>query len=99
MDMELQAARLMLLEAARLWDEERDMSGVVAAKLFANDAAIRATDRAMRIAGGQAIMHDLPLERCYRDVRGGLTHPPSGDLALERIGRDAIEGLAGKTGT
>ena len=93
LDMELQAARLMLLEAARLWDEERDMSGVVAAKLFANDIAIRATDRAMRIAGGQAITHALPLERCYRDVRGGLTHPPSGDLALELIGRNAIEGL------
>ena len=70
------------------------MSGVVAAKLFANDSAIRASDRAMRIVGGQAITHALPLERCYRDVRGGLTHPPSGDLALELIGRNAIDALS-----
>lgn len=93
MDVELQAARLMVLEAARAWDEEREMSGVVAAKLFANDSAIRASDRAMRIVGGQAITHALPLERCYRDVRGGLTHPPSGDLALELIGRNAIDSI------
>ncbi len=97
MDVELRAARLMLLEAAHTWDEERDMAGVVPAKLFANDVAIRTTDRAMRVVGGQAITRALPLERCYRDVRGGLTHPPSGDLALERIGRDAIEGLAGQS--
>ena len=93
LDMELQAAQLMLLEAARVWDEQRDMARVVAAKLFANDAAIRATDRAMRIVGGQAITHALPLERCYRDVRGGLTHPPSGDPALELVGRNAIDAL------
>ncbi len=93
LDVELQAARVMLLEAARNWDEGRDMSTVAPAKLFANDMAIRATDRAMRIVGGQAITHALPLERCYRDVRGGLTHPPSGDLALQAIGRNAIEGL------
>lgn len=93
MDVELQAAQSLLLEAARQWDEGRDMSAVAPAKLFANDAAIRATDRAMRIVGGQAITHALPLERYYRDVRGGLTHPPSGDLALEAVGRNAIEGL------
>ena len=97
LDVELQAARLMLLESARQWDEAGDMSGVAPAKLFANDAAIRATDRAMRIVGGQAITHTLPLERYYRDVRGGLTHPPSGDLALQAVGRSAIEGLSGRS--
>lgn len=97
LDMELQAARLMLLEAARQWDDGRDLSGVAAAKVFANDVAIRATDRAMRIAGGQAVTPTLPLERYYRDVRGGLTHPPSGDLALQAVGRNAIEGLSGRS--
>jgi len=77
---------------------EHMMAGVVTAKLFANDAAIRATDRAMRIVGGQAITHALPLERYYRDVRGGLTHPPSGDLALEFVGRDAIDKFGGTGG-
>lgn len=98
LDMELQAAQLMLLEAADAWEEEGGMAGVVAAKLFANDVAIRATDRAMRIVGGQAITHALPLERYYRDVRGGLTHPPSGDLALEFVGRQAIDRFGGSGG-
>src|SRR5690606_30956677 len=94
MDVRLQAARLLLLEAASAWDSgETDTawSRVVAAKHFANDIAIEITDIALRVAGGQAVTHTLPLERYFRDVRGGITHPPSGDTALEIVGRAAIE--------
>jgi alkylation response protein AidB-like acyl-CoA dehydrogenase len=83
----------MLLEAARAWDEQRQAawSQVVAAKQFANEVAITVTDIALRVAGGQSITHNLPLERYFRDVRGGITHPPSGDTALEIVGRAAID--------
>ncbi len=93
MDIPLQAARLMLLTAASAWDEHQHkaMAQVVAAKHFANEAAISATDMAMRIVGGQAITHAQPVERFFRDVRGGITHPPSGDTALEIVGRAAID--------
>jgi alkylation response protein AidB-like acyl-CoA dehydrogenase len=97
MDVQLQAARLFLLEAARAWDE-RERSAwaqVVAAKQFANETAISVTDMALRVAGGQSITHRLPLERYFRDVRGSITHPPSGDTALEIVGRAAIEALDG----
>ena len=99
MDMQLQASRLMLLEAARAWDEQRPAawSQVVAAKQFANEVAINVTDLALRVAGGQSITHNLPLERYFRDVRGGITHPPSGDTALEIIGRAAIDELDNPT--
>ena len=33
----------------------------------------------------------LQLKRYCRDVRGGLTHPPSGDLALQAVGRNAVD--------
>ena len=48
-------------------------------------------DKAMRIAGGASISRGLPLERLFRDTRAGTMHPPSGDLALETVGRAAIE--------
>jgi len=93
MDLQLGAARLMLLEAASAWetgDSATAWSRVVAAKQFANEAAINVTDIALRVAGGRAVTHALPLERYFRDARGGLTHPPSGDTALELVGRAAI---------
>ena len=35
----------------------------------------------------------LPLERYYRDVRGGLNHPMNDDQAMEMLGRLAISQL------
>lgn len=98
MDIQLQAARLMLLDAASAWDSGDHQAAwprVVAAKQFANEAAMSGTDMALRIAGGRAVTRTLPLERYFRDVRGGLTHPPSGDTALEIVGRAAINEIEG----
>ena len=67
------------------------MSRVSSAKTVVNQTANRVTDLALQIAGGQSITKDLPLERYFRDVRAGSMQPPSGDTALEMIGRAAIE--------
>ena len=57
------------------------------------DAANGATEKALRVAGGTSITNVLPLERYFRDVRAGSMQPPSGDTALEMIGRAAIDEL------
>lgn len=95
-DTPLQAARLLLLDAASAWDAKASngWARVAAAKQFANDTAISVSDMAMRVVGGQAITGALPLERHYRDVRGGITHPPSGDTAFEIVGQAAINSLS-----
>ena len=62
-----------------------------AAKLVVNNTANHVTDLALQIAGGSSITRALPLERHFRDVRAGSMQPPSGDSALELIGRAAIE--------
>lgn len=91
-DLELQAARTLLLDVATQWrGSPADYPRIVAAKHLATEAAIHATDGVMRVAGGNAIAHSLPFERYFRDVRGGIAHPPSGDSALEIIGQAAIE--------
>ena len=94
-DLGLQAAQALLFEVAGLWSENPDqrealMPRIAAAKLFATETATKATDQALRVAGGQALTSALPLERYLRDTRAGLMQPPSGDSALEMIGRDAI---------
>jgi len=62
----------------------------VLAKYLCTNAAIAATDQALRIAGGFGLTRKLPLERYFRDARAGLTHPPQDDAALELIGRAAL---------
>jgi alkylation response protein AidB-like acyl-CoA dehydrogenase len=95
-DLALQAARALIFETAAHWtgeDENRRRlyPRVVAAKYQVIEAANMATDKALRVAGGASITKDLPLERYFRDVRAGSMQPPSGDTALEIIGRHAIE--------
>jgi alkylation response protein AidB-like acyl-CoA dehydrogenase len=58
--------------------------------MMVNRTANDVTDLALQIAGGASITRTLPLERYFRDVRAGSMQPPSGDTALELIGRAAI---------
>ncbi|MCE2850215.1 MAG: hypothetical protein LW717_03300 [Chloroflexaceae bacterium] len=88
----LQAARALLHEVAATWSyhpAQRMTLGprIAAAKYAATNAALTATDQVLRIAGGFGMTRDLPLERMFRDVRAGITHPPNDDAALEMVGR------------
>jgi alkylation response protein AidB-like acyl-CoA dehydrogenase len=95
LDVDLQAARTLLVATAELWRGEESERGaylprVAAAKHLAVETALSVTDRALRIAGAAGLSPALPLERYFRDVRAGLMHPPSGDAALESVGRAAL---------
>ena len=97
-DLVLQAARSLLFAVARDWhgdEAERRaiLPRIAAAKTMVTDAANGATEKALRVAGGTSITNVLPLERYFRDVRAGSMQPPSGDTALEMIGRAAIDEL------
>ncbi|MBL8094830.1 MAG: acyl-CoA/acyl-ACP dehydrogenase [Anaerolineales bacterium] len=95
----LQSAELFLQTAADEWSAEplarRDARypRVVAAKHVAIEAALRATELALRVAGGASLSSDLEFERYFRDARAGLMHPPTGDAALELIGRALLGGV------
>jgi alkylation response protein AidB-like acyl-CoA dehydrogenase len=94
-DISLQAAKAFLLAVAGDWtgdNEERTafQPRIAAAKTAVMEAATMATERALEVAGGSAITRALPLERYFRDVRAGQMQPPSGDTALEMVGRAAL---------
>jgi alkylation response protein AidB-like acyl-CoA dehydrogenase len=45
----------------------------------------------MRVAGGASMSKKFPLERYYRDVRGGLSHPVNDDVALVNLGKHSLD--------
>ncbi|MBK7897641.1 MAG: acyl-CoA dehydrogenase family protein [Candidatus Promineifilaceae bacterium] len=94
-DVALQAARSLLFDVAAEWtgddaDRKKMSARIAAAKTMVTETANTVTDQALRIAGGSSITKALPLERYFRDVRAGAMQPPSGDTALEMVGRAAI---------
>ena len=98
MDLALEAAQTLLLTIAAQWtgnetEAQRNafLARTASAKHLATETAISVTDISLRVAGAAGLDPDLPLARYFRDVRAGLMHPPSGDTALEIIGRAAID--------
>jgi alkylation response protein AidB-like acyl-CoA dehydrogenase len=85
MGIRLEAAKTLLGRAAAGSYPE-----VVAAKYLATEAALGITELALSAVGGAAVSPELPFERYFRDARGGRMHPPSGDAALELVGKEAL---------
>jgi alkylation response protein AidB-like acyl-CoA dehydrogenase len=102
MDVILRGARAVLHTGARSWvagERPGDFLATIAsAKYLCTNAACRVTETALRVAGGFSMTPSLPLERYFRDARGGLFQPPQDDLALGMIGRAALEAEKGRTG-
>jgi alkylation response protein AidB-like acyl-CoA dehydrogenase len=70
MAVEISAARMMLYEAAKAYDERRDVSNLGAmAKLYASEVAHRAADAAVQVWGGLGYCKPSIVERLYRDQR------------------------------
>jgi alkylation response protein AidB-like acyl-CoA dehydrogenase len=71
MFMDIEAARLMMWEAAWLLDEKRDATRAAClVKNFADEMALMVTDRAVQILGGHGYIRDYPVEMWLRNARG-----------------------------
>jgi alkylation response protein AidB-like acyl-CoA dehydrogenase len=67
---ELSAARLLVQRAAALCDAGQPFAKEASmAKLFASEAAMRATSNAIQIHGGYGYTKDFPVERYFRDAK------------------------------
>lgn len=103
MDVQLRAARSVLHETARACVAGQVTGAaitpaVAAAKYLCTNAACAVTEIALRVAGGFSMTRALPLERYFRDARGGLFQPPQDDLALMLLGRVAIDAARTRAG-
>lgn len=96
LETELLTARALLYNIAERWVAQPDVRPQLAAhiglcKVVATTHAVNAVDRALRVVGGQSMSRSLPLERLFRDVRAGLFHPPTEELAYTNIGKALLD--------
>ena len=66
----VEAARLLTYRAGYLKDQGKEVTLESAmAKLFAGEAAVRATNEGVQIHGGYGFIKEFPVEKFYRDVK------------------------------
>jgi alkylation response protein AidB-like acyl-CoA dehydrogenase len=89
---QIEAARLMLLNAARLRDEGKPcLKEASMAKLLASEMAENVCSDAIQIHGGYGYVADFPVERIYRDVRVCQIYEGTSDIQRLVISRALAE--------
>ena len=84
---DLEQIRLITAKAAWLQSNGQDCATEAAmAKLAATEAAIRATDRCMRVLGGYGMVEVTAMERLFRDARLGPFSPISNEMVRNFVG-------------
>jgi acyl-CoA dehydrogenase len=84
---ELEQIRLITAKAAWQQSNGRECAMEAAmAKLAASEAAIRATDRCMRVLGGYGLVEVSAMERLFRDARLGAFSPISNEMVRNFVG-------------
>ena len=91
---ELEAARLLVYQAAQAHDQGDDALGRKSsmAKLFATEAAQRIVDQALQIHGGRGLVAGSVMERLYRDVRALRIYEGTSEIQRLIIARDVLGG-------
>ncbi|GBD92820.1 acyl-CoA dehydrogenase [bacterium BMS3Abin05] len=84
MGTEVQAARHLVYDAARLKDAGKPFTKEAAmAKLYASEVSTRTANRAIQIYGGYGYTQDYPVERFYRDAK--LMEIGEGTSEIQRL--------------
>lgn len=84
MKVDYDAGRGLLERAALLLDAKKDANAACSeAKLFASEAAIRNTNRAVQVLGGGGYIRGVEAERLYRDAR--ITAIYEGTSEVQRL--------------
>jgi alkylation response protein AidB-like acyl-CoA dehydrogenase len=92
---ELEAARLLLMQAAFQCDQGRSFSREAAmAKLYATEAANRACYSAIQMMGGYGYSREFPVERYARDVRVASIYEGTNEIQRMIIAREILKGFS-----
>jgi alkylation response protein AidB-like acyl-CoA dehydrogenase len=85
---EIEAARLMVYNAARMKDAGMPFVKEAAmAKLFASQVAERVTSLAIEIYGGYGFTKDYPVEKYWRDAKIGKIYEGTSNMQLATIAK------------
>ena len=92
---ELEAARLLIMNAANLKDAGKAFAKQASmAKLYATEAAQRATYTALQLHGGAGYIADYPLERYARDVRITTIYEGTSEIQRHIIAKGILKEAA-----
>jgi butyryl-CoA dehydrogenase len=90
---QIEAARLLVLHAARLKDAGKPcLEQASMAKLFASEMAEKVCSDAIQIHGGYGYVNDYPVERIYRDVRVCQIYEGTSEIQRMLIARSLERG-------
>ena len=90
---ELEAARLMVYNAARLKDAGKPFVKEAAmAKLYSSRAAERISSKAIELYGGYGFVKDYPVEKFWRDSKIGAIYEGTSNMQLQTIAKLIIGG-------
>ena len=67
--------------------DDSTVLAVLTTKAACNEAALRITDLAMRVAGGAGFSKQVGIERFARDARAGFVMAPTSDALYDFAGR------------
>ncbi len=88
MAMEIEAARLLVYNAARLKDAgEEFLKEAAMAKYFASQVAERVASLAVEVYGGSGFVKDYPVEKLYRDAKIGKIYEGTSFMQLATIAK------------
>src|ERR1041385_4115320 len=90
---EIEAARLMVYNAARMKDAGMNFVKEAAmAKLFSSQVAERVTSLAVEIYGGYGFTKDYPVEKYWRDSKIGKIYEGTSNMQLQTIAKLVLTG-------
>jgi alkylation response protein AidB-like acyl-CoA dehydrogenase len=89
---ELEAARLMVYNAARMRDANQDIAQAGAmAKLLSSQVCERVTSLAVELFGGYGYTKDYPVEKFYRDAKIGTIYEGTSNMQLQTIAKTLLK--------
>ncbi len=89
---ELEAARLLVYNTARLRDAGHDIvrEGAMA-KLYASQMCARVTSLCVELFGGYGYTKDYPVEKFYRDAKIGTIDEGTSNMQLQTIAKSVLK--------
>ena len=91
MAVEVEAARLMVYNAARLRDSDLPYVAEAAmCKLFASQVGERVASRAVEVLGGVGFTKDYPVEKLYRDAKIGRIYEGTSNMQRMTIAKQLL---------
>jgi len=88
---ELEAARLMVYNAARLRDQQQPfLTEAAMCKIYSSEVAERVTSLAVNLYGGYGFVKDYPVEKLFRDAKIGQIYEGTSNLQLQTIAKQIL---------